>query len=66
MIPSLSRPAVSFTANEHSVRDAFNKKLQMNNEMAQKQASLSLNGGAINLNNPVPMHGQGQKLDVIA
>ncbi len=66
MIPSLSRPTISFTANEHNVRDAFNKKLQMNYEVAQKQTSLSVNGGVVNLNSPVPMHGQGQKLDVIA
>lgn len=65
MIPSLSRPSVSFTANEQNVRDAFASKLNKNIEMAQKQTSLSMNNGA-NLNNPVPMQGQGQKLDIIA
>ena len=65
MIPSLSRPAVSFTAKELSVRDAFNDKLQTNSTKAMEQTSRA-NNSSVNLNNPVPMHGQGQKLDVIA
>ena len=53
MIPNISRSMVSFRANEHNVREAFTAKMNKNHEMAQKQSTISLNGGA-NLNKPVP------------
>ena len=66
MIQRLGASSLSFRANElTSARDAYSAQLEKNLLTAQKQNGI-ISSMTSQLNNPIPMHGQGQKLDVIA
>ena len=67
MIQRLSAPSISFRANQlTSARDAYNAKVDNNLKTAQQQNDIISNTPAPSLNRPVPMQGQGQKLDIVA
>ena len=66
MIQRLGASSLSFRANElTSARDAYSAQIDKNLQTAQKQNGIVASMTA-QLNNPIPMHGQGQKLDIIA
>ena len=74
MIPRLSSSSISFEANKpNSVRNLYNAHLNSVSQTAQKQATMVTSPGVTSpylnsktLNRPIPMHGNGQKLDTIA
>ena len=66
MIQRLGASSLSFRANElTSARDAYSAQIDKNLQTAQKQNGI-ISSMTSQLNNPIPMHGQGQKLDIIA
>ena len=68
MISRIASFPVSFKANDfNGVRDAYNRELTENKQIAQGQNDkiASNNAGANTLKNQIPMQGT-QKLDVIA
>jgi len=66
MIQRLGASSLSFRANEMvSARDAYSAQIDKNLQTAQKQNGM-ISSMTSQLNNPIPMHGQGQKLDIIA
>ena len=69
MIQRLGASSLSFKAKEiASVRDDYNKKIDSNIKIAQKQNDVVSKGTTLNVaNNQIAMQGSnGQKLDVVA
>ena len=68
MIQRLSAPSLSFRANGlTSARDSYSAQMDKNYQTAQQQNDM-ITGTQKPWtgNKPIPMHGQGQKLDVMA
>ena len=68
MIPKISFSSINFKSNDiSSVRDAYHKELDENNQIAQGQNNIIASNGQnpTQLKNQISMQG-GQKLDVIA